>query len=231
MTKKNKKYQLPKNRILFPMILYSAFLILALFVVSLSSELFTTYTTSLKTSAETERVLIWAERYNSADPADDQQILDEIYQELSEIREKEAEKLEEYRIPVNEQLESDVIKFINVIEKALNTIRPENEDDNSISNPAEIIVFDSDRKILYQYPEGGEITAKFMQEADSGPISIHVAGEEVLLDDITRAELEEKLGVRCVIIGTSGEDLVNAVNDPDHREDPVHGPYELKEEN
>ena len=29
----------------------------------------------------------------------------------------------------------------------------------------------------------------------------------------------------------AGADLVNAVNDPDHREDPVHGLYELKEEN
>ena len=76
-----------------------------------------------------------------------------------------------------------------------------------------------------------ELSGKDLGDRLLLPVSMFRSGEEVLLDDITRAELEEKLGVRCVIIGTSGEDLVNAVNDPDHREDPVHGPYELKEEN
>lgn len=58
------------------------------------------------------------------------------------------------------------------------------------------------------------------------PQCIFRSGEEVLLDDMTRAELEERLGVRCVILGSSGADLVNAINDPDYVNQPVHGAYE-----
>lgn len=76
-----------------------------------------------------------------------------------------------------------------------------------------------------------ELSGKDLGDRLLLPVCMFRSGEEVLLDDITRAELERRLGVRCVIIGSSGADLVNAVNDPDHEEDPVHGPYELKEEN
>lgn len=62
------------------------------------------------------------------------------------------------------------------------------------------------------------------------PQCIFRSGEEVLLDDMTREQLEHELGVRCVIIGSSGADLVNAVNDPDYVNDPVHGEYELPED-
>ena len=52
-------------------------------------------------------------------------------------------------------------------------------------------------------------------------------------DEAAKAACEEisALGVRCEIIGSSGADMVNAVNDPDHSSDPVYEAYELKEEN
>lgn len=62
------------------------------------------------------------------------------------------------------------------------------------------------------------------------PQNLFRSGEETLLDDMTREELEQKLGVRCVILGPSGADLVDAVNDPDYSADTEHGAYELSEE-
>ena len=76
-----------------------------------------------------------------------------------------------------------------------------------------------------------ELSGKDLGDRLLLPVNMFRSGEEVLLDDVTRAELEEKLGVRCEIIGSSGADLVNAVNDPDHSSDPVYEAYELKEEN
>ena len=53
------------------------------------------------------------------------------------------------------------------------------------------------------------------------------SGEEVLLDDVTKEELERALQVRCVILGSSGQDLVDAVNDPEYCADSLKGEYEL----
>lgn len=54
------------------------------------------------------------------------------------------------------------------------------------------------------------------------------SGEEVLLDDVTRQEIEDRLGVKTVIVGSSGYDLVNAVNDTDYSSDTVYPGYENK---
>ena len=53
------------------------------------------------------------------------------------------------------------------------------------------------------------------------------SGEEVLLDDLTLGDLERELKVKCVIIGSSGQDLADAVNDPDYCLHSFHGEYEL----
>lgn len=56
------------------------------------------------------------------------------------------------------------------------------------------------------------------------------SGTEVLLDDLTREDLEKELHVKCVIIGASGEDLAEAVNNPDYCLKSFHGEYELPDE-
>ena len=53
------------------------------------------------------------------------------------------------------------------------------------------------------------------------------SGEEVLLDDLTLGDLERELKVKCVIIGSSGRDLAEAVNDPEYCVSSFHGEYEL----
>ena len=58
------------------------------------------------------------------------------------------------------------------------------------------------------------------------PSCMFRSGEEVFLDDMTREELEQRLGVRCVIIGPAGRDLVDAVNDPDYTADTEYEGYE-----
>ena len=58
------------------------------------------------------------------------------------------------------------------------------------------------------------------------PSCMFRSGEEVFLDDMTLAELEERLGVPCVIIGPAGRDLVDAVNDPDYTADTEYEGYE-----
>ena len=56
------------------------------------------------------------------------------------------------------------------------------------------------------------------------------SGEEVFLDDMTREELEQALSVRCVILGPSGQDLLDAVIDPAYSADSLHQPYEVHHE-
>lgn len=56
------------------------------------------------------------------------------------------------------------------------------------------------------------------------------SGEEVMLDDVTKAEVEQALGVRVRILAGGGDSLVRAmcglITDEDL--DPEHGAYELK---
>ncbi len=62
------------------------------------------------------------------------------------------------------------------------------------------------------------------------PQCVFRSGEEVLLDDMTRADLERELGVRCVIIGMGGDDLVDAINDREYRFTGGGSAYELATE-
>ena len=62
------------------------------------------------------------------------------------------------------------------------------------------------------------------------PLNLFRSGEEVLLDDMTRSDLERELGVRCVILGPSGQDLVDAVNNPGYCYTGGQGRYELPDE-
>ncbi len=85
----------------------------------------------------------------------------------------------------------------------------------------------------------GLLTGRDLMEALKGrrlgdrlllPQCMFRSGEEVFLDDVTKQELEDVLGVKCVIIGSSGQDLVDAVNDPGYNGSSGHGEYELPEE-
>lgn len=76
-----------------------------------------------------------------------------------------------------------------------------------------------------------ELSGKELGDRLLLPQNIFRSGEETLLDDKTRSDLERELGVRCVILGSSGEDLVNAINDPGYSSDSVHGTYEPLEDN
>lgn len=61
-------------------------------------------------------------------------------------------------------------------------------------------------------------------------VNMFRSGEEVLLDDITRGDLERELAVKTVIVGQSGEDLVRAIADPDYHTDTRYPGYEKGEE-
>lgn len=57
-------------------------------------------------------------------------------------------------------------------------------------------------------------------------INMFRSNEEVLLDDLSRSDIEEQLGVRVVIVGNSGRDLVDAVLDPDYSAQSGYPGYE-----
>jgi putative radical SAM enzyme (TIGR03279 family) len=50
-------------------------------------------------------------------------------------------------------------------------------------------------------------------------------GEKVFLDDMTQAQVEEKLGTRLVPIDTSGADFVEALTDPDYTMERVNDAF------
>ena len=51
-------------------------------------------------------------------------------------------------------------------------------------------------------------------------------GEEVLLDDLTRSDIERELNTKTVIVGQSGYDLVNAIVSDDYIEENAYKAYE-----
>ncbi|MDO4788598.1 MAG: DUF512 domain-containing protein [Johnsonella sp.] len=57
-------------------------------------------------------------------------------------------------------------------------------------------------------------------------INMFRSNEEVLLDDLSRSDIEEQLGVRVVIVGNSGYDLVNAVLDANYSAESGYQGYE-----
>ena len=57
-------------------------------------------------------------------------------------------------------------------------------------------------------------------------VNMFRSGEEVLLDDLTRSDIENTLGTKTVIVGQSGYDLVNAIVSKDYIEDNAYKAYE-----
>ena len=55
------------------------------------------------------------------------------------------------------------------------------------------------------------------------------SGEEVFLDDLTRADVQNALQVPVNIVKSSGQDLVDAVLGLEEEQDTVYDGYELKE--
>ncbi len=61
------------------------------------------------------------------------------------------------------------------------------------------------------------------------PVNMFRSGEEVLLDDITREEIEKELKIKTVIVHSSGFDLINAINDSKYSAETVYSGYESAE--
>ena len=79
MSKRNRRYQLPRNWIVLPIIIYTVLIIVTFIAISMSTVIFAEYTTNLKAKAETEAAFSYAELYENA--SEDQ--LDDLYSEIS----------------------------------------------------------------------------------------------------------------------------------------------------
>ena len=78
--KRDKRYQLPKNRIVVPLILFTLVFIIACALVSLSGDLIATYVTKLKALNEVENTARYAGIYNVAEEGE----LDRIFEAFSD---------------------------------------------------------------------------------------------------------------------------------------------------
>ena len=78
--KRDKRYQLPKNRIVIPLILFSLVFIIACALISLSGDLIATYVTKLKALNEVENTARYARIYNVAEENE----LDRIFEAFSD---------------------------------------------------------------------------------------------------------------------------------------------------
>ena len=78
--KRDKRYQLPKNRIVIPLILFSLVFIIACALISLSGDLIATYVTKLKALNEVENTARYARIYNVAEEDE----LDRIFEAFSD---------------------------------------------------------------------------------------------------------------------------------------------------
>ncbi len=79
MSKRNRRYQLPRNWIVLPIIIYTVLIIVTFIAISMSTVIFAEYTTNLKAKAETEAAFSYAELYENA--SEDQ--LENLYSEIS----------------------------------------------------------------------------------------------------------------------------------------------------
>ena len=57
-------------------------------------------------------------------------------------------------------------------------------------------------------------------------VNMFRSGEEVLLDDLTRSDIERELETKTVIVGQSGYDLVNAIVSDNYIEENAYKAYE-----
>lgn len=78
--KRDKRYQLPKNRIIVPLILYTLVFIIACGIISLSGDLIATYITKLKALNEVENTARYARIYDKA--SEDE--LDSVFESFEE---------------------------------------------------------------------------------------------------------------------------------------------------
>ena len=58
-------------------------------------------------------------------------------------------------------------------------------------------------------------------------VNMFRSGEEVFLDDLTKADVEKELGINILIVGTSGYDLVHAILSKEYDAKTVFKAYEL----
>ena len=79
MSKRNRRYQLPRNWIVLPIIIYTVLIIVTFIAISMSTMIFAEYTTNLKAKSETEAAFGYAELYENA--SEDQ--LENLYSEIS----------------------------------------------------------------------------------------------------------------------------------------------------
>jgi len=78
--KRDKRYQLPKNNIIVPLIIYSLVFFIACGIISLSGDLIATYATKLKALNEVENTAKYAKLYDNA--SEDE--LDEVFASLND---------------------------------------------------------------------------------------------------------------------------------------------------
>ena len=78
--KRDKRYQLPKNRIVVPLILFTLVFIIACALVSLSGDLIATYVTKLKALNEVENTARYAGIYNVAEEGE----LDKLFESFGD---------------------------------------------------------------------------------------------------------------------------------------------------
>lgn len=77
--KRDKRYQLPKNRIIIPLIIYTLIFFIACGIISLSGDLIATYATKLKALNEVQNTSRYTKQYNDASAEE----LDEIFESFS----------------------------------------------------------------------------------------------------------------------------------------------------
>ena len=71
-----------------------------------------------------------------------------------------------------------------------------------------------------------QLKGKILGERLLLSVNMFRSGEEVFLDDLSRADVEKELGVKVVIVGRSGYDFVSAILDDEYTEVNENSAYE-----
>ena len=69
MARRDKRYQLPKNRIVFPLIIYTIIFAFSCFLINMAYEFFSSYTSSLKGKADIDSTRVLAKFYDETPAA------------------------------------------------------------------------------------------------------------------------------------------------------------------
>lgn len=81
MARRDKRYKLPKNWILLPLIVYSLLFVISFAIITESIDIFLAYTSSLKAKAETENVAYYADLYDQSAFDSDELFVDYVASE------------------------------------------------------------------------------------------------------------------------------------------------------